>query len=81
MTRVLVRVDRLVLRGFAHADRENVVRTLQEELARELGAPAAQFVADEQSHGRAIALPVRRGASPADTARSAARTIARSLMK
>jgi hypothetical protein len=39
MRRVLVHIDRLVLKGFAHADRHALAEGLREELARQLTEP------------------------------------------
>lgn len=39
MTRVVLHIDRLVLRGVPAAQRDAVVRQLEATLARELGAP------------------------------------------
>ena len=41
MKRVVVHIDRLVLKGFRHEDRHAIAMGLQEELSRVLAAPWA----------------------------------------
>jgi hypothetical protein len=41
VTRVVVHIDRLVLRGYAHEDRHAIAASLQQELTERLSRPGA----------------------------------------
>ena len=81
---VRLKVERLVLHGFAHADRRAVAEGVQSELARLMteGHPMPSLkkpLALERSDGGTIRM--RAGASPEATARQIAQAIFRSLQE
>lgn len=80
MTRVVVHVDRLVLNGFRHGERDAVAAGLREELARVLADPdalrALQRVGSVASL-RPGNVRVAHDASPRSVGAEAARSIAR----
>jgi hypothetical protein len=80
---VRLKIGRLVLHGFAHADRRSIADGVQGELARLMtdGHPLRSLepLALERSDGGTIRITP--GASPKATARQIAQAIYRSLQK
>jgi hypothetical protein len=80
MKRVVVHIDRLVLKGFREGDQHGIAAGLQDELGRLLSSPGA---AEQLRHLgnvesiRAGKIQVSLGAKPEATGVSAARAIAR----
>lgn len=60
MNRVVLRIDRLVLRGFDRADRTGIAEGLREELGRLLATPqAAQALMAQHSVPQLKVAPLR----------------------
>jgi hypothetical protein len=85
MKRVVVHVDRLVLKGFEQGDHHRIAADLQGELGRLLADPAAFERLVSRSHassvevGRANAAAL--GGKPARSGTSVAKAIVRGLSK
>ena len=82
MTRVVVHIDRLVLKGFPHQDRQALAEGLQQELGRLFAEPdAARQLAARADVGQLKVSGVRVGPStaPANVGTQAARGIARGI--
>jgi len=82
MTRIIVHIDRLVLRGVDPAQRNAVAAALQAELARSLARPGApQRLAASGGRPRIEAgvHGLRAGATPGGIGRAAGRAIAREV--
>lgn len=80
MTRVVVHIDRLVLKGFPHQDRRALAEGLRQELGRLFAEPNAAHQLTAQ--GDVVRLKVNdvrvaATTSPATVGTQAARTIAR----
>lgn len=82
MTRVVLHIDRLVLKGFERQAREGIAEGLREELTRLLAAPevARQL---QSRHGipalKVGAIRIQAGAPPAAIGVQAARGIVRGV--
>jgi hypothetical protein len=79
MTRVVLHIDRLVLRGFDPGQRHAVAQGLQVELARQLGEPGAaqQWVSrGDVAQVAAGVVRVPPGTQPAGVGAQAARGMA-----
>lgn len=82
MTRIVLHIDRLVLKGFERQAREGIAEGLREELTRLLAAPevACQL---QSRHGvpalKVGAIRIQAGAPPAAIGVQAARGIARGV--
>ena len=82
MTRVVVHIDRLVLKGFPHQDRRALAEGLRQELGRLLAEPDdARQLAERADEWQCRVSGVRVGlnASPARVGTEAARGIARAI--
>lgn len=82
MTRVVVHIDSLVLKGFAHQDRQALADGLRQELARLFAEPgAARQLAGRADVGCLTVSGVRVGPNtvPANVGTLAARGIAREI--
>ncbi len=82
MTRVVVHIDRLVLKGFPPEDRQALAEGLRQELGRLFAAPdAAQGLAARGDAGRLRVSGVRVGATaaPGHVGTQAARGIVRGM--
>jgi hypothetical protein len=82
MKRIVLSIDRLVLRDFADGDRDGFAEGLRAELVRLLAVPAiARRLArqDDVARLRIAAVRVPQGASPAVAGTQAARGIARGV--
>ena len=84
MKRIVLHVDRLVLRGWRGVDARAVGAALRGELARWLADPAARERLAARGDVRALQLGkvrVEHEATPARIARSLARSIARGISR
>jgi hypothetical protein len=82
MKRVIVHIDRLVLKGFQHEDRHAVAAGLQQELAKLLAEPAsAERLAGlgSVSRLRVGKAQIQQGAKPQRMGIEAARSIAQGI--
>jgi hypothetical protein len=82
MTRVVVHIDRLVLKGFAYQDRHALAEGLQQELGRLLAEPdAVRRLVEQGNVGLLNVGGVRFGpnAAPAKVGVRAARGIVRDI--
>jgi hypothetical protein len=82
MKRVILHIDRLVLKGFRHEDRYAVAEALREELGRQLSSPdAVQQLASAGDSWRLNVGEVRVavGAKPSEVGAFTARGIAREI--
>jgi hypothetical protein len=82
MTRIVVHIDRLLLKGFGHSDRHAIAGGLRQELGRLLAAPgAAPHAASitDAAHRKAKSVPIGWGAQPPAIGAAAARSIVREL--
>ena len=82
--RVVVTIDRLVLRGFRAADREGIAAALSAELQRRVGeAVASRQIGPSRALASVTAKPVRAtaGAAARSLGTSAARSIAQSVCR
>ena len=84
MTRVIIHIGRLVLDGYARADRDAIAAGLRDELVRHYGDPAA--VGGLPGHSglerlRAGPVPVAAAAQPSAVGRQAARAITKGLAR
>jgi hypothetical protein len=76
MTRVIVHIDRLVLKGFRPEDRHAIAQGLREELGRRLGDPAAIEHWAASGHRKRVHMELRHGGDPGALGRDAGRQIA-----
>ncbi|MGH8630772.1 MAG: hypothetical protein ACREU7_08405 [Burkholderiales bacterium] len=84
MKRVIVHIDRLVLKGFGQEDHRRIAADLQGELGRLLANPVAVARLTSQSHVTNIRVGKAenaRGGKPVGSGISAARAIARGLSR
>ena len=84
MRRVIVHIDRLVLDGFRHEDRQRIAEGLRGELGRLLANPAAAERLASVGHLSRIQVGkvnLAQGAQPQRAGASAARAIARGLSR
>jgi hypothetical protein len=82
MKRIVLKIDRLVLRGFGEGDREGFAEGLRAELVRLLAVPdAARQLASQDGVARLKigAVRVGQGAHPVAAGMRAARGIARGI--
>lgn len=79
--RVHLHIDRLVLRGVPREQRDAVVRSLENEIARQLAQPGAHenFRPRHAPSLRTGPLTLAEGATPKQLGASAARALVRSL--
>lgn len=84
MKRVVVHIDRLVLRGFAASDGDGIALGLRQELGRLLADPA---MANRLAAGgnvarlRLGAVPIQRGAAPCEIGTGVGRGIGDGMMR
>lgn len=76
MTRVIVHIDRLVLKGFRPEDRDAIAEGLREELGRRLGEPAAIQNWAASGHRERLRMRLPQGNDPVALGRDAGRQIA-----
>jgi hypothetical protein len=77
---VRLKIERLVLHGFAHADRHTVAAGVQAELVRLMASgDPVRSLRRPLTLGRSNGGTIRMGANPRATARQIARAIFRSL--
>lgn len=83
MRRIVLHIDRLVLRGIDHADAGAVRAALEAELRRRLAAPGTREALARPPAARVDAGRVRLppGAKPASLGRASARLIARGITR
>lgn len=84
MRRVIVTIDRIVLRGIRYEDRHAVSAALQDELARALAAPyAAQQLRESRSMPRLVIGNVNFGANakPNQVGAETGRAVGQGLLK
>jgi hypothetical protein len=82
--KVILHIDRLVLRGISAGDRDAVVHALRETLSRSLAAPGigTRLTAlGHVAHVRVPAFTIARGAQPRAIGRAAAEGIVGSLRR
>jgi hypothetical protein len=82
MKRVIVHIDRLVLRGFDHEDRHAIAAGLQQELARLFAEPhaAQQLTArGDVSRMRVGSININPGSKPQGVGVDAARRIGQEM--
>lgn len=84
MKRIVVHIDKLVLKGFEPGEQQRISRDLQAELGRLLAAPAAYGQLASLGHIPRLRVgndAAAHGEMPASTGISAARAIARGLSR
>ena len=82
MTRIVLHIDRLVLRGFGRDDREGIAEGLRAELGRLLAAPETSRHLMSQngvSRLKIGAVRIGQGAKPTTVGEQAAQGIARGI--
>ncbi len=82
VNRVVLNIDRLVLRGFAREDRDAIAAGLSAELERLLAAPELArglMGRDGRARLRIGAVPIGAGSEPAEVGAQTARGIAQGI--
>lgn len=83
MTRIVLHIDRLVLRGIDRADAPAVTAALRDELQRRLAVSGtrAQLSRGPEAHIDAGRIRLAAGTRPASLGRASGRRIARGMLR